>query len=520
MTRSGILQRLDKSNWIIYGVLFLSLCYFALLLSFIHNGVFYSADGGVKSIAIRQLAQGYGFKYLHLDQPSWVQSVWQEGFFPFRPPFFYPSTDGYMFVFPPAFQVINSFFYSRLGYTGLYILPVSSMLLLWACTILLLKRCGISPSKIALALFILVFCSPLTVYGTMYWEHAPAVLLLFAGGAFITRTPTRMPVAIALGLISGLAVWLRPEAILMNFLYALAAIVLYTRDKRPVYIAFITCLSLCVLCFFAFNKIEYGSILGLHGQQVVNNDDPETRMTASHVLHNLLMNNFRSVRYFFFILLLLPVAYRLFAFLKDRDLRPGLLTAIVFAFSLIAPFIVPNDGGRQWGARYFLPLIPVVIVALCLADQQLQGLKPWKLPVWLAGLILLCTAYSFYRNTYKGGMKELRWAYAQRVKPSLDIIAGKPGNVVVVYAPYMAYELGSLFNKKYFFLAPGDDSLRKLLPLLKKQGIHEFTYISDPRDPQSLPPSLREPATMKQMEDTVKNNKTKDEFLLTPSTIE
>ena len=380
----------------------------ALLLSFIHNGVFYSADGGVKSIAIRQLTEGYGFKYLHLDQPSWVQSVWQDGFFPFRPPFFYPSAGGYMFVFPPAFQVINSFFYSRLGYAGLYILPVSSMLLLWTCTILAAETLWDLPVKNRpRPLYTGIPCSPLTVYGTMYWEHAPAVLLLFAGVAFIARTPTRMPAAIALGLVSGLSVWLRPEAILMNFLYALAAIILFTRDKRPVYIAFVTCLLINVLCFFIFNKVEYGSILGLHGQQVVNNDDPETRMTASHVLHNLLMNNFRSVRYFFFILLLLPVTYRLFAFPKDRYLRPGLLTAIVFAFSLIAPFIVPNDGGRQWGAPVdFLPLIPVVIVALCLADQQFHGLKPWKLPVWLAGLILLCTAYSFYRNTYKGGMKK------------------------------------------------------------------------------------------------------------------
>jgi hypothetical protein len=520
MTRPALLQRLDKNNWIIYGVFFLSLCYFALLVSFIHKGIFYSADGGVKSIAIRQLTEGYGFKYLHLNQPSWVQSIWQDGFFPFRPPFFYPSADGYMFVFPPAFQVINSFFYSRLGYAGLYILPVSSMLLLWVCTILLLKRCGISPSGIALALFVLVFCSPLTVYGSMYWEHAPAVLLLFAGLAFIARTPSRMPVAITLGLVSGLAVWLRPEAILMNFLYALAAIVLYAREKRPVYIAFVTCLFISVLCFFAFNKAEYGSILGLHGQQVVNNDDPETGMTAGHVLHNLLMNNFRSIRYFFFVLLLLPVAARLFVFSRDRDLRPGLLAAIVFAFSLIAPFLLPNDGGRQWGARYFLPLIPIVIVALCLADHQWGLFKTWTKPAWVTAILLLCTGYSFFHNTYKGGIKELRWAYTQRVKPSLDTIAGKPGNIVIVYAPYMAYELGSLFNKEYFFLAPGDDSLRRLLPLLKRQGVHEYTYISDPRDPRSLPAPLRDPVTMKQMEAAVKANKIKDEFLLSKFTIE
>jgi hypothetical protein len=525
MTRPAFVQQLDKNNWIVYGVLFLSLCYFALLLSFIHTGVFYSADGGVKSIAIRQLSEGYGFKYLHLDQPTWVQSIWQDGFFPFRPPFFYSSANGYMFVFPPAFQVINSFFYSKLGYAGLYILPVSSMLLLWACTILLLKRCGISPSTIALALFVLVFCSPLTVYGTMYWEHAPAVLLLFAGVAFIARTPARMPAAIALGLVSGLAVWLRPEAILMNFLYALAAIVLYlrekdVREKRPVYIAFMTCLLISVLCFFAFNKIEYGSILGLHGQQVVNSDDPDTKMTVGHALHNLLMNNYRSIRYFFFILLLLPVVYRLFTFPKDRDLRPGLLAAIVFAFSLIAPFILPNDGGRQWGARYFLPLIPIVVVALSLANRQTRVYRTWKMSIALPAIILLCTAYSFFHNTYKGGIQDLRWAYTQRIKPSMDSIDSKPGNVVVVFAPYMAYELGSLFNKEYFFLAPGDDSLRKLLPLLKAQGIHEYTYISDPRDPHSRPAPLRDPATMKRLEATVRQNKIKDEFLLTKFTIE
>lgn len=514
------MQRLDRNDVIVYSVLFLSLCYLALLISFIHNGIFYSADGGVKSITIQQLTEGYGFKYLHLDQPSWVQSIWHEGFFPLKPPFFYPSPNGYMFVFPPAFQVISSFFYSKLGYAGLYILPVLSMLLLWIGTILLLKRCGIAPSRIALALFVLVFCSPLTVYGSMFWEHGPAVLLLFAGVAFIAHTPHRISTAIALGLVSGLAVWLRPEAILMNFFYALAAFVLYLREKRPAYIAFVTCLFICVLCFFVFNKVEYGSILGLHSQQVVNSDDPDTRLTASHALQNLWTNNYKSIRHFFFILLLLPILYRLFKNSRDGSLRPGLLAAIVIAFSLSAPFIVPNDGGRQWGARYFLPLIPIVIVALCLADQQWDFFKSWKKRSWLAVCILLCTAYSFEHNSYKGGIKDLRWAYLKRLEPALDILASKPGSVVIVSAPYIAYELGFLFDKSYFFLAPGDDSLRRLVPLLKRQGIHEYNYISDSRVPHSLPAPFRDPATMKKLDSAAKENKIKEKFLLTKFTIE
>ncbi len=425
-----------------------------------------------------------------------------------------------MFVFPPAFQVISSFFYSKFGYAGLYVLPVSSILLLWIGTILLLKRCGIAPSRIALALFVLVFCSPLTVYGSMFWEHAPAVLLLFAGVAFIAHTPHRISIAIALGLVSGLAIWLRPEAIPMNFLYALAAIVLYFKEKRPVYIAFVTCLFICVLCFFVFNKVEYGSILGLHGQQVVNSDDPDTRITAGHALQNLWTNNYKSIRHFFFILLLLPVVYRLFSHPKDRDLRPGLLAAITFAFSLLAPFMLPNDGGREWGARYFLPLIPIVVVALCLADKQWGLFKTWNKPVWLPACILLCTLYSFEHNAYKGGIRDLRWAYLTRLEPALDTLASKPGSVVIIAAPYIAYEMGSLFNKSYFFLAPSDDSLRRLVPLRKRHGIHEYDYISDSRVPHSLPPQLRDPATMKKLEADAKENKIKEKYLLTKFTIE
>jgi hypothetical protein len=354
----------------------------------------------------------------------------------------------------------------------------------------------------------------------MYWEHVPAVLLLFAGLAFIARTPTRISAAIALGLVSGLSVWLRPEAILMNLLYALAAIILYFREKQPVYIGFVTSLFICILCFFIFNKIEYGSILGLHGQQVVNSEDPDTKITVGHAASNFWLNNYKSIRHFFFTLLLLPVVYRLFTLPKDRDLRPGLLAAIVFGFSILAPFMVPNDGGRQWGARYFLPLIPIVIVGLCLADKKWDLFKMWKRPVWLTTFIFLCLLYSFYHNTWRGGLNDLRWSYSQRIKPAFDSIAGNPGNVVVIFAPYQAYELGYLFNKTYFFLAPGDDSLRRLLPLLKRQGIHEYTYVSDPRIPRSRPAPLRDPATMKELETAAKENKIKDQFLLTKFTIE
>jgi len=472
-------------------------------------------------MTVKQLAEGHGFKYLHLSQPSWVQSIWQAGFFPLRPPFVYSSPGGYMYVFPPAFQVINSFFYSILGYKGLYTLPLLCTLLLWLVTILLLKRCNIAPSRIAMALFLLIFCSPLTLYGTIYWEHLPATLLLFSGLAFIVSTPDRVWAAIAMGLVSGLAIFLRPEAIMMNFLYALAVFVLYRRDKRsigekrPVYIAFVSCLFLSVLAFMAFNKLEYGSFLGPHGYQLTDATDTDDHLGFAKGLSNLGITNYKSIRSFAFILLLFPIVYRLTKTKDSADLRPGLLASIVLVFCLLTPFILPNAGGKQWGARYFLPVIPIVVVLLFLIDQQWKILEGGaKIPMWLRGFILLCTAYSFYYNTFTGGVEDLRWSYISRVTPYLDELEKKDGNVVVVSDAYMVYEMGYLFDKDYFFLAPGDDSLNRLLPLLKRQGIHEYTYIFNPRNPASQPKSLRD-STTKYLWPLAGTKKIKDEFYCT-----
>ncbi|HXD76912.1 MAG TPA: hypothetical protein VN616_03840 [Puia sp.] len=508
----GIVTTFHRRYFPVVLILVLACGYLAYLVSTIHLGIFYSADGGVKYMTVKQLAAGEGFKYVHLSQPSWVRSIWQAGFFPLRPPFVYPSPDGYMYVFPPAYQVVNAFLYAWLGYAGLYVIPIACTVLLWVLMALLLRRIGIRPGRIAIALFLLAFCSPLTMYGAMYWEHGPATLLLFAGLYFIARPPSRVAGAIALGLISGLAIWLRPEAIVLNFLYALAVIVLFRQERRPVYIAFLACLLASVVAFVGFNLAEYGSILGIHGQQLLDPGDMDDHLGLTKSLYNVAMTNYKSIRNFGFVLLLLPVAYRLCIGKGKADPRPGLLAAVVLVFSLVTPLMMPNDGGRQWGVRYFLPLIPIVIVVLCLADRQWGILDGrYRLPRWLAAFVLLVTAYSFYHNSFSGGVRDLRWSYMRRVRPYLQRFEQKDGNVVVVSDAYMVYELGYLFDRDYFFLAEGDDSLRRLLPLLKAKGVREYTYIFNPRNPASQPSSLRD-ATTRQLWPLAAKRKIRDEF--------
>lgn len=472
----------------VYLVALLSVLYLAFLVSSSQPGVFFSSDGGIKYLVVKQFSEGHGFKYMYLPQPQWVHAVWANGFFPFRPPFLYPSSDGYLFVFPPAFQLISSFFYAHLGNAGLYIIPVASTLLLWLGVILLLRRCQIAPNRIAIALFILVFCSPLTIYGATYWEHMTAILLLFCGLSFLVKPTTNPIAAIILGLLTGLAAWFRPEALMMNVLYGLALVCLHRASilKAPqrTTIFFLAGMAIGVAGFLLFNKIEFDSFFGIHSRQVLK-DSVEGGVEVSP-FRNLIANNLINARFYLFILLILPIIYVWVRYKRPLTTRTLLLIAMVIAYCILTPFMVPNDGGRQWGARYFLPLITVILVALLLVDKE------WNLryPIWLAAIILLIAAYSFQHNSYKGGYRTLVWENRHRISPDLNYLNQQPGKVVIVSFPYIAMELGYLFDDKYFFLAPDDSSLRRLLPQLKQQGIRDYTYIYDVRVPNVKPAML------------------------------
>jgi hypothetical protein len=488
-----MVQRYRKNYLFVYLVALLSLVYLAFLVSSAQPGVFFSSDGGVKYIVVKQLTEGHGYKYMYLSQPQWVQQIWENGFFPFRPPFLYPSANGYLFVFPPAFQIISSFFYARFGYAGLYVIPVGCTLLLWLCVVVLLKRCGVAITKIAAGLFVLVFCSPLTIYGATYWEHMTAILLLFSGLAFLVKPPSGMPAALAMGLLSGLAAWFRPEAMMMNVLYGLALVVLYLRERQRSTVVFVVGMIVGIGSFLIFNKIQFDSFLGIHSRQVLK-DSVEGGVEVDS-WRNLVANNLINIRYFLFVLLLLPAAYVLVKNRKKLDTRTILLIGIVLVYCVLTPFMVPNDGGRQWGARYFLPVVTVALMALLLIEKEWNLFGEWGgvwqgRSVWLLGIVVLFAAYSFYRNTYKGGIKTFRWENYHRVSPMLNFIQEQQSKVVVVAYPYIAMELGYIFDKQYFFLAPDDESLARLLPQLKAAGVHEYTYIYDVRIPNVRPKML------------------------------
>jgi hypothetical protein len=118
---------------------------------------------------------------------------------------------------------------------------------------------------------------------------------------------------------------------------------------------------------------------------------------------------------------------------------------------------------------------------------------------------------NFYHSTTKGGLTELRWRYNHRLSGEYDVLNKTSGNVVIVSPQWVTYDFGYLFDKDNFFAESGDDSLKRLLPLLRAHGVHQFIYIFDPRTP-TLPKMLKDPITCHYWEDAAKKGLVKNDL--------
>lgn len=470
-----------------YYVLAAAFLYLGYLASSIQPGVFYQGDGGLKFIVIKQLAAGEEFKYLTITQPQWVQEIWDKGFFPIKPPFIYPSPSGHLISFPPAFQMVSTPFFQWFGYWGLYIIPITSTVLLWLNLIYLCRLTKLSPAITAIALFSVAFASPLTLYGVTYWEHMPTVTLLLAGLIHVVSSPSSKIISFLAGLISGMAVWLRPEALLLNGLYGLCAAWNFRREKSASQLLFLAGMGIAILCFFIFNKTEYGSFLGVHSYQVLQ-EHTFLYKTLRGVKYSLILN-WLLIRFFPFALLLLPLIY-LFFKKKPLDTLSKQLMAIIVGFCCLSPFMFPNTGGGQWGPRYFLVIIPAMAVLLArLIPKWISGHKHSSR--WMLAIIFLpLVVFSIYENSYRGGVKELRTGNYNRITPALAFVKTQKQEAIIVDIEHVTMEMGSIFRERNFFLAETRPELDSLLTLLKQHGKHEVLYISEQNISPGLPNQL------------------------------
>ncbi|MGL5876155.1 MAG: LA_3751/LA_3752 family putative glycosyltransferase [Xenococcaceae cyanobacterium] len=503
---------------------------FSLYLQWqIPDGVYFSGDAGLKALLAQQLSSGiFRFDLLPPAQ-EWVRQLWDNGLYPYDHPFVYQVNSKYFITFPFTFPLVTAPFHALFGYKGLYLIPLISTWVIWLTFYFVCRSFQFKDVITSFALIALIFASPLTIYSAMYWEHTLAVALCFSGIAILLINRTQEYVSwwkvLLAGCLIGLSVWFRPEflcaiAILIILVYGFFLIhkifsqkyvekynlnlyrsILFTTNREMLVGSAIATVSLFFLC----NKLIYTHPLGIHAIQVVE------KLSYSQKLVDA-WSNFRglSIAIFQFIpitylaiwYLSIACIYQLIIFNKKANDRDNLLKInwylitiylVCFVFTIGVSLIVPIGtagliaGGKQWGPRFLLILIPIITLLVTkIFDRIFQKQLIAPLNFVLISFISIYLLLGITKNTFEAT------AYLnnneRKLLPAVQFLKEDKHDVLVVSHQLAAQALEAAFERqKIFFKAEDSQKLIQLSKTLVEQNQSEFIYICYPHSPCKLP---------------------------------
>jgi hypothetical protein len=436
----------------------------AALYALAPTDVFFTGDAGLKSLLIDQLSRGELRPQLALAAEPWVRALWADGYQPFGPPFVYDAPAANTLSFPIYFSLLCAPFQALAGPRGALLVPLLALWGVWLQVWRLCRLRALGPWQTNAALAIVVLASPLTLYGAILWEHTLGVLLFTFALEALCGTPRAW-----LGLVAGLGVAVRSELYVPLALVTLA--LAYPRPRRA--LPFALGLGASVLAVWASNLALYGKPLGLHGTQVLDATQP----FLSGVLERARSMDSK---------LLWTVPATALALYVGARKREGFAARALFVLvlSLLAiPLVVPNDGIRQIGARYYLFLVPLIAL-LAVDDLRTR----WQPLAW-AAVILLGVRFDVLRSS-----RELVRDYESDRDPALTALRMAPQEVIVVERQETAHELASLFADKHVLRADDTKQLGALSDRLHEQGQSSFLLVRFQRDPSKIDDALVTPA--------------------------
>ncbi|MFC2173183.1 glycosyltransferase family 87 protein, partial [Acidobacteriota bacterium] len=396
---------------VVAGVIFLG-----WMLTFAVPHLHFSGDGSLKELLMNSWkTEGRLTSTIEWPHHSdWVDSLWERYGYPLGPPFLHKNN----VVFPPFFLVLTFPFFAALGYAGLFVLPVLSVVGLWAVIWIVLRRQGFSSGPIGLALTLVVF-SPVTYYGAMFWEHAPGLFFIFLPFALGLFEKDRGAWRYGLcGASLVFAVALRQElapAALLFYIFG------WQRSNKRY--ALLTGAVIAALCVFMVNLLATGTVLSLHGKQTFYLAGGDVLVKLAFYYKTVLRDFFAGA---LAILAVLTVGLASLIWLRDsKRERYVILGAVAFTL-LVMPFIVPNFGGYQIFRRYELMFIPAgaLVAAHLWRWHRILGIA-------LLALILLDIPDLISMSD------ELRWAYGDRVATLDRAVEERQPACVITYCPTM-----------------------------------------------------------------------------------
>ncbi len=483
-------RRLAPTAVLVAGALF-SLA----LVTTTREGVFFSGDGGLKFLLVRQLAQGNWRADLRLAAEPWVGELWQRGFYPFEPPFV-RELEGRRYVhFPIFFPLLTAPLYRAFGHAGLYVIPLLSLWCVWLVFLRFCAGAGVPAPTRAAALAGLAFSAPLTLYGAMFWEHTLAIALAFSGIALLLTQDAATPAprrAFLGGALVGLSVWVRSELVCVAGVLFLT-VVLDRRlghgrsERRWGLVA----LALALVALAGVNLVLYGYPQGVHGLQVSEPLGAWTRVANAGLnLVSLLTLLIRTFPLIVPLAACVLLAARVREVREWRDGRGSILAGLAFLAIFLIPVVLPTpethgDGGKQWGPRYLLIAIPLACATLAFLGRPLAALRAWARWV-LAAALGLAFVGGAYENCWRG-TRLLAQDYRERILPVVRFVRADPARLVAAADSYIPQELAATMDEKTFLFVRSPRALNRLGEAALRQGVTRFLYVSERVEPSPRP---------------------------------
>ncbi|MGC1528009.1 MAG: hypothetical protein WA783_18345, partial [Phormidesmis sp.] len=455
-----------------------------------------------------------------------VEAVWQAGLYPFTPPFVYEVGARHFITFPFTFPLVSAPVYVLLGDRGLYVVPLVSLWLIWIRFWQSGLRAGWGIPSLCIGLIALIFASPLSLYGGTYWEHTLAVVLAFwgvSGLMFPKQAGLSRRRLLGCGILIGLSVWFRPEFLCLVAATSLLALIgwilpkwriapVLTLSKACILIASMAC---SVGVFFALNYAIYGHPLGIHAQQIVEESGVSNQLAQAKAGYEQMLG---ALQQYFPLVWVVGVAAVLSVALKrstikenrlkstqlkepkghyferlgirktaDSLLIPGRFAlALCLLFALSVPLIVPpGAGGKQWGPRFYLILMP--LLSLVLAEQ----LRSHFFRAWGRRLLILAAAGAIALGiqlntingafaTFKDGSNTSLRANYEPIAPAIAAFQQQPLPWLAMSNQFVAQQLWIALPDKTFFRAETIEQVKQLATALIAQNESEFLYVCYP----------------------------------------
>jgi hypothetical protein len=427
---------------------------------------FYSGDSGVKLIAafnaIRHPARPFD-----VDLPTVAGRP-----VPHVDPFFEVHGEHAHALQTPVFPVLSAPLVAVAGLRGAYVWPLLSLIALLPLLRMAARYAAPTASVHALAL-VGVLASPLVFYALEFWEHVPAVVLLTAATALVypRRASDDRPAAMLAGVLTGVAVLLRPEALW----YASAVAWIARGNNRTV--RFLGGVTAPLALFAIANWLHAGIPADSHattqlallaGQPL---DAPIGRARLWLVPSSLVTLNRESLWHAW------PAAVLFLVPSRGADTRRLWFLALATVVGVV--LTAPNDGGAQWGPRYLLVAMPpLILLAAGAASDAVRPGAYRALRVTLVAAILLAGLWST-RAAYRE-LRAAKEAYAGVVRTTASIVS--PRGYVVSNVWWFDQVAAPLHETRTFLYARDAATATSILQSLQRAGAREVTIVWAPDD--------------------------------------